>query len=133
MNEMKSVLNMERLVFEKMLFQRKGFKNENQISFSIETRIAQMQEDEIYLVTLILTGDKEDEYELEIVLTGYFTFDNDSEVDEEMKKALVNTNTIAIMMPYMRSQLSLLTAQPGTESVVLPVFNINRIVNGEEN
>jgi hypothetical protein len=32
-------------------------------------------------------------------------------------------------MPYMRSQVSLLTAQPEMDCVVLPAFNINSIVN----
>lgn len=30
---------------------------------------------------------------------------------------------------YLRSEISLLTAQPETETVVLPVFNINRMMD----
>ena len=132
MEEIKSVLNMEKLVFDKISFERKGFKNQNQIKYAVETRIAQHQEKEIYRVTLVLKGDKEEEYDFEISLTGFFTFSDGAEVDEQMKKTLINNNTVAIMMPYMRSQVSLLTAQPDMDCVVLPAFNINKIVNNDE-
>lgn len=132
MSEIKSALNMDKLVFDKILFDRKGFKNKNQVKYSIESRIAQHQQEEIYRVTLILKGDKEDEYDFEISLTGFFTFDEDANVDEETKKILIGKNTVAIMMPYMRSQVSLLTAQPGMDCVVLPAFNINNIVNDDD-
>ncbi len=41
---------------------------------------------------------------------------------------MVTKNAIAILMPYLRSEVSLLTAQPGIECVVLPAFNINKIL-----
>lgn len=123
---------MDKLVFDKISFNRKGFKNKNQVKYSIESRIAQHQDEEIYRVTLVLTGDKEEEFDFEISLTGFFTFDESAMVDEETKKVLIGTNTIAIMMPYMRSQVSLLTAQPGMDCIVLPAFNINNIVNDED-
>ena len=31
-------------------------------------------------------------------------------------------------MPYLRSELTLLTALPDTDSVVLPIFNINKML-----
>ncbi len=133
MEEIKSVLNMENLVFDKISFERKGFKNQNEVKYSVETRIAQHQEAEIYRVTLVLKGDKKDEYDFEISLTGFFTFSDGAEVDDHMKETLINNNTIAIMMPYMRSQVSLLTAQPEMDCVVLPPFNINKMVNDEGN
>lgn len=33
------------------------------------------------------------------------------------------------MMPYLRNQLSILTAQPETDAVVLPIFNINNMLD----
>lgn len=131
MDEIKSVLNMDKLVFDKISFERKGFKNKNQVKYTIESRVAQHQHEELYRVTLVLRGEKEDEYSFEIGLTGYFTFDANADIDADMKKTLISNNTVAIMMPYMRSQVSLLTAQPGMDCVVLPAFNINKIVNND--
>lgn len=34
-------------------------------------------------------------------------------------------------MPYLRSEVSLLTAQPETESVILPVFNVNNMIDNQ--
>ena len=48
-----------------------------------------------------------------------------------MKNNLVSKNTVAILMPYLRSEVSLLTAQPNTDTVVLPVFNINNMIDDE--
>lgn len=42
--------------------------------------------------------------------------------------ALISKNTVAILMPYMRSELSLLTAQPGMECIVMPPINVNAMM-----
>ena len=41
-------------------------------------------------------------------------------------------DAVAILMPYLRSELTLLTAQPEMESVVLPPFNINKMLEQAE-
>lgn len=81
----------------------------------------------MYKVMLILKGNKEDEYTLEISLTGYFSF-GEAAISNDLKEELLNKNTVAILMPYLRSELSLLTAQPEVECVVLPPFNINAML-----
>lgn len=49
-------------------------------------------------------------------------------MDENEKNELISKNAVAIIMPYMRSQVSLLTAQPEVDCVVLPPFNINNML-----
>ena len=75
-----------------------------------------------------MKGEKEEEYTFEISLTGFFSFSGDEEVDDETKNELISKNAIAIIMPYLRSEVSLLTAQPEVECVVLPPFNINKMM-----
>lgn len=128
MSNIKSVLHMDKLVFDKILFEREGFKSANALNTTIEAHFAENQQEGMYKVTLILKGKKEEEYSFEISLTGYFSFDNDEQVDEKLKSELIRKNTLAILMPYMRSQVSLLTAQPEMECVVLPAFNINNLL-----
>lgn len=82
----------------------------------------------MYKVTLILKGNKLEEYFFEISLTGYFTIEQENILSEELKNTLITKNAISIFMPYLRSEVSLLTAQPGVECVVLPPFNINKIL-----
>lgn len=41
----------------------------------------------------------------------------------EQEAVIIKKNTIAIMFPFVRSQISLLTTQPGMMPVVLPPIN----------
>lgn len=128
----KSALNLERLVFDKIHFERFGFQNDNQLNYRFESNVAKKNDGEIYRVTLICKGNKEDEYSMEISLTGFFSFQSEEEISDEIKNHLVNVNTVSILMPYMRSQISLLTAQPEVECVVLPPFNINNMLQSQD-
>lgn len=133
MNNIKSALILNNLVFDKIEFSRKGFKNENDIEFDMKVEIGKKEEEEIYKVTLILKGDKKDEYIFEISLSGYFIFDETCELDEQQREKVISTNAVSIIMPYLRSEVSLLTAQPETECVVLPPFNINKMMKDASN
>ncbi|MCB5377027.1 protein-export chaperone SecB [Flavonifractor plautii] len=124
----RSVLKLEKLVFDKLLFERKGFSSENNFEFNMESQISKRSNEEIYKVTLILHGKKPDEYIMEISLTGFFSFGTDTSISDEDKKELISKNTLAILMPYLRSEVSILTAQPEVECIVLPPFNINNLM-----
>lgn len=125
---MQSALKLNRLVFDKIEFNRLGFQNENELVLGIESNISKRQDAEVYRITLILKGDKPGECSFELSLTGFFTIEDSEDVSEELKKDLVSKNAIAIMMPYLRSEVSLLTAQPEVECVVLPPLNINKML-----
>ena len=86
------------------------------------------EKDGHYRVTLKLEGEKNDEYTVSISLSGFFTFDSQYQLSEEDVETLITKNGIAILMPYLRNQLSNLTAQPNTDAVVLPIFNINNML-----
>lgn len=130
MKKVTSSLLLEKLVFEKIEFNRKGFKNDKDINYQMDIQIG-VDKDEMYKVTLSLKGNKEDEYEFEIDLSGFFYFETNEEISKNQKEELISKNTVAIMMPYLRSEVSLLTAQPETECVVLPPFNINKMLEKE--
>lgn len=127
-----SVLRMEKLVFDSISFERIDFKSDKPCTYSMEAKFAQNTETEVFRSTLTFKVDKEGEYRLTIVLTGFFSFDKSEEIKEKEKMELLQKNTIAIMMPYMRSQVSLMTAQPGVECVVLPPFNINNMFESKQ-
>ena len=123
-----SVLQLDKILFDKIEFKRLGFPADKEFEVTISSSVSQKQGADVYRVTLELEGNKPEEYHIEIGLTGYFSFKSDEELGEERKNALISRNTIAILMPYLRSQVSLLTAQPGVECVVLPPFNINKML-----
>ena len=125
--EVGSALCLDKLVFDKIEFKRTGMKNESEIEFNLGIAINKKQDEEIYKVTLSLNGNKEKEYTLEIILSGYF--DDNEKTDDKLKRAMINQNAVAIIMPYLRSQVSLVTAQPEVDCVVLPPFNIIKMMS----
>ena len=127
-NNMQSVLKMNKIVFDKINFERLGLASKAELNLEITTNISKRQDADIYRVMLCLKGKKQEEYTLEIKLVGFFSFDNEETLDESKKNDLISKNAVAIMMPYLRSEVSLLTAQPGVECVVLPPFNINKMM-----
>lgn len=124
MGNYNSILNLQRLVFDRIEFDRKGFKNTEELKFELQVQIG-LDENGIYKVTLVLNGTKQDEYNVVISLSGFFIVEG--QVEDKTGQDLIKKNAVAILMPYLRSELTLLTAQPDTDSVVLPPFNINKI------
>ncbi|MGN0997954.1 MAG: hypothetical protein ACI4PO_00205 [Faecousia sp.] len=122
-SEIKSVLRLDKVVFDKIEFKRIGFKNDKDFEFKIESNVSRKENEELYRSSLVMNGRKEGEYELEISISGFFILDRADELAPEIKTDLVSKNTVAILMPYLRSEVTLLTAQPETEPLVLPVFN----------
>lgn len=125
MGEFNSVLTLQQMVFDKIQFERKGFKNSNDVEFELQVQIG-VSDEGAYKVTLVLNSVKKDEYDIIISLTGFFSIDK--KIEDRTREILINKNAVAILMPYLRSELSLLTAQPNTECIVLPPFNINKML-----
>lgn len=126
MSDFNSVLKLQKMVFDRIEFDRKGFKNNEELNFKLQVQIG-ADKDETYKVTLVLNGTKQDEYNIVISLSGFFKIETQEELDNKAVQNLINKNAVAILMPYLRSELTLLTAQPDTDSVVLPPFNINKM------
>ncbi|MCM1218371.1 MAG: protein-export chaperone SecB [Lachnospiraceae bacterium] len=125
-----SSLVLEQLVFDDITFKRLGFQNEKEIEFSIHIQIVKHnQEENSYRISLILGANKEDEYSFTIGLTGYFRVEAQKGERKINTEELLKRNGVAILMPFLRSEATLLTSQPGMEPVVLPVFNINAMID----
>ena len=73
-------------------------------------------------------GDKKDEYQFEAAASGYFSVQNNPVGIDVLSRQ----NATAIIFPYIRSQISLLTAQPGMKPVVIPPMNIAAIASVAE-
>lgn len=51
---------------------------------------------------------------------------------KQENKDILEKNTIAIMFPYIRSYISIITTQPGMNPIVLPAMNIVAMVNDQK-
>jgi preprotein translocase subunit SecB len=122
-----SALKLREIFVDKQLFERKDdtvkkVYTDTEINFK---RVINDMEDNKFKVSLSINLSFENKYIIEVCLSGIF------QMEEEVKfknKILLN-NTVAILFPYLRSQLSLLTSQPGFEPVILPAININRLLD----
>lgn len=135
-NEIESVLKLKKLVFEKINFERLGFRNDKELELKIKSSISESIDDfeggKLYKVSLFLYGNKTGEYNFKIGLSGFFNIGSIDNLEDDLKNSLITKNSVAILMPYLRSQVSILTAQPEVECVVLPPFNINNMLDSSK-
>ncbi len=119
-NTSESILRISHFVFDKIQFQRIGFKGEGgdlspaQIGVGIKKLDANQ-----YTVSLTVSVEKENEYEASVTIIGFCEVDDNSPDLQD----LLNINAPSILFPYARAELTLITAQPETDPVVLPVIN----------
>jgi len=117
------------IAFDELSFIRHGQKNDNEVkgSFIIETSVS--EDEKLYKVTVKAKALKESEYDLLVTISGIFTFADD--VTDDAKDELLNKNAVAILMPYVRSEIAILTAQPDTDSITLPIFDITKMMGDD--
>ena len=116
--EMKSNLQMKNLYFSRCTFERSDSLDKGEIEMTLAKRINKTGEHE-YDVALKLNAGKAD-MQLEIVANAVFVYEADSYEDEQ---EIIEHNTVAIMFPYVRSQATLMTSQPGMQPIIVPPIN----------
>ena len=123
MNEQnQSILSFSHIVFDELSFKRIGFRqpDEQEIQTTIGCTVRAFAPNQ-YGVTLTVQADKSNEYNASAQITGYCEINDDF----PQRDLILRENAAAILYPYARSALSLLTAQPETTPIVLPVVNIH--------
>ncbi len=124
---MECALQLEKLVFDEIQFIRIGMRSENELKMSMEVNIGMNKSDsQKRKVTITFTGIKEEEYNIKIKISGFFV------VTGSENEYLVENNAVAIVLPYLRSQITLLTAQPGVDPIVLPPMNVVEMLKENE-
>lgn len=117
------ILKLNHLLFDEITFNRVNFKSKNdlQVEFGFSFNKREYGE---FVSSIRIIGTKKDEYNFVVRASGYFQI---SEAVEDLD-ILIQQNAIAIVFPYIRSQISLLTAQPEVDPVILPPMNIAQMV-----
>ena len=113
---------MLRVIAMSISFKRIGFRqpDEQEIQTTIGCTVRAFAPNQ-YGVTLTVQADKSNEYNASAQITGYCEINDDF----PQRDLILRENAAAILYPYARSALSLLTAQPETTPIVLPVVNIH--------
>lgn len=124
-----SVLKFNKYVVNKIIFKNNSsFKQGSErmsIDFNIQKEIFKNNNNmEVKLFTQIFSKAEENNYpfEMEVVLTGYFTeINNEEDVNFE-------PNAIAILYPYIRAIVSTYTASANVSPLILPAINVNKLL-----
>ena len=117
------ILKLNHLVFDNISFLRKEFKGDGKLNLQFATGFEKRENDE-YVVHLRLFGTKEKEYDIDVSVSGFFNV-VEGQFDAE---SIIHQNAVAIVFPYLRSEVTLLTSQPEVDPVVLPPLNIVQLV-----
>ena len=132
-DQMKSVLNLEALSFEEINYSRNlNAATESEYEMNFNRNITASEDKTHFRVALTanIWSKNERTITLKVTLVGFFKCDID---DEALKTSLVYNNAIAILFPYLRSQISLVTTQPDMLPITLPPMNIVKMFQEAEN
>jgi preprotein translocase subunit SecB len=121
-NQVKSNLKMENLYFSKCSVERNAYNSGSDFEINIDKKISKVS-DHVFDVMIKLTAITE-HLKLEIIANARFIFESDDYSEEE---TIVNKNTVAIMFPFIRSQVTLMTSQPGMMPIVLQPINTAKL------
>ena len=122
-----SKLQINHIVYDELSFKRTGFqqqKEDQNIKFNVQFDVKKVDAGK-YRVSLGFIANSEQEYTVEVKMSAFCTIDEDFELKDE----ILQKNVIAILFPYIRSELTLLTSQPEMTPIVLPALNINALVD----
>ena len=123
-----SVLQMNPVFFDKLSFERLGVSTgESKVRLKINQKIKKI-DDGKYVVTILAEATQENEFIATVQISWYCTVDE----SDPAKEHLLKENAFAILFPYIRSELTLLTAQPETDPIVWPVMNIQAMMEQAE-
>lgn len=131
-NNANSILRMEDIYFPSFNFKFNKENNTNMeldINYNINIEKIENSKTKVTIETIITN--KYDLLSLDIVCIGIFSLDDnyDNVFDEKTKEDILHLNTISIMFPYIRSQIALITTQPGLNTIQLPIIDVNKLLN----
>lgn len=125
-NEIQSELKMDNFYFAECSISRTSSIESGSLNIELDKEIEELDKaSNYYCVKLTLTIGKESgDLSVKVVAIATFSMDNQ---DADLVRSIMNTNAVAIMFPFIRSQVSLLTTQPGLTPIVLPPINTSKL------
>lgn len=120
-----STITLNRLFFDESAYYcRKDDVKETNLEVNFTREISKTGEHAYRVSLRCIAKNKDESVELRVRVVGLFSFDGEG---KEQEKALISRNTMAILFPYLRSQIALMTAQTDSPKFVLPPMNISEM------
>jgi len=122
MNNINSNLMLKNMAFTNISVSRAfNLPNNIDLTGSFDINYEEISNDEINVVLKYNAVSKKGEIKIEVELKGDFCIYDVEDI--KVKRYLLHVNTIAILFPYLRSQVSLITTQPGFVPIQIPIVN----------
>lgn len=134
----KSSLMLHNILVNNVVFNRTESyldTNESELRFGFSAETYESEDKTTYRITTITNIDNGENKDLDIklVMSGYFGFEQNADIKEDVKEFFIKRSTLAILFPYIRSYITNLTAQSGIKPIIMPPMNINAFIESEFN
>ncbi len=136
MNKINADINLDSYIIDTINYKiNEDYINEEdnidiKISFDNDISInEELKKARIRIGCYIFKGYKDSPFNLDLNITGYFSYNSKYSVSEIEKLILVNGT--AILFPYLRSMITTITANSGYVPIIIPTVNINKLLNIE--
>lgn len=134
-NNIGSELHLLDLFFKSVSCKRSDVIPDGTLDISVDNdyKVSKTENDiEQFTVNLKVKICNEDKsLKIDVKLVGIFECDFSGQ-SEEFRRQMITKNTVAIMFPYVRAQVSLLSTQPGMVPVIIPPINVNTLIEESE-
>ena len=120
--DMRSNLQMKDFYFSRFSFVRDKVIKDGELNVDLQKNIISKGDHEYNII--LTTTIEQDDMNIELVAEAQFLYESD---DYSREESIINTNTVAIMFPFIRSQVTLLTSQPGMIPIILPAINTQKL------
>ncbi len=113
-----SPLVMKEMIITNGSFKRtEGSLDDVELGIHVSKKIEDLAANEYKVILELKVSDANEK--LSVYVQGMAKFET-----AQTNRELIEKNTVAIMFPYLRSYVSLLTTHPGMSPIVLPAMNI---------
>lgn len=134
MENIKSDLNIKKIYFSDLMFKRsENIEKKVNINNSLSVEYEELSKNEINVKLEYEAKSDDMSINVAAVINGIFELDNYQGLDQDTIEYILKVNTIAILMPYLRSQVILLTSQPGFNPIQIPVINAEALYKMSQN
>ncbi len=126
------VIQFEKYQIEKIDYSVISEDDVNEYKMEFSGIIAISDDEKSGKVTFNLTlPDKKDSRKIKVVITGYFSFRDDVKTEEEKRKYL-GVNGAAMLFPYLRTTVSMITVLDKSEAILFPTLNFVELMELSE-
>lgn len=121
-----SPLVLENIEIVESVFRKNDSKLDDvELGLNVKHEISEITKDEYEIVLVTTVMDEAEKLFVSVTTKALFH-------TEQENRDMIEKNTIAIMFPYIRSYISLITTQPGMTPIVLPAMNIVAMINDQQ-